>query len=66
MIIIFKKRSVWFWFYKLETEKTEPNPNNKKIVSNRKKNRVKPEKSSETKKTGFCSKITELNQNWSI
>jgi hypothetical protein len=32
-----KNRPVWFWFYKLETEKTEPNPNKKN-----KKNRAKP------------------------
>jgi hypothetical protein len=39
--------SVWFRFYKPETEKTEPNPNKKKPIQTKKlsqtgKNRVKP------------------------
>jgi hypothetical protein len=29
--------SVQFWFYKLETEKTKPNPNRKKTEPNRNK-----------------------------
>jgi hypothetical protein len=41
--------SVWFWFYKPETEKTEPNPNRKKLE----KNRAKLKKPSQT---GFCPK----------
>jgi hypothetical protein len=44
---------VWFLFYKLETEKTEPNPNRKKPSRTKKpepnrKNRAKPEKPSQT------------------
>ena len=38
-----KNRPVRFWFYKPETEKTEPNPNRKK-PSQTGKNKAKPEK----------------------
>ena len=50
-IKILKKSTglVWFWFYKPETEKTEPNSNRKKLE----KNRAKLKKPSQT---GFCPK----------
>jgi hypothetical protein len=60
-----KNRPVRFWFYKPETEKTEPNSNQKKTEPNRKKlSQIK--KPSQTKKlsqTGlnrFCPK----QSNW--
>ena len=45
-IKILKKQtgSVWFWFYKPETEKPKQTQTRKKTESNRKKNRAKPEK----------------------
>jgi hypothetical protein len=36
--------SVQFWFYKLETEKIKPNPNQEKTRAKPGKNRVKTEK----------------------
>jgi hypothetical protein len=56
---------VRFWFYKLETEKTKPNPNRKKPSqtekpSQNRKNRAKPEKTepkpSQTGLNRFLSK----------
>jgi hypothetical protein len=47
--------SVWFWFYKHETEKTEPNPNRKKLE----KNRAKLKKPSQTGLNRFLSSKTE-------
>jgi len=59
-----KNRSVQF--DKSETKKTEMNrtqiqKNRAKLEkpSQTKKNQAKPKKSRQTKKTGFCSKITE-------
>ena len=57
--------SVRFWFYKSETEKTEPNPNKKK-PSQTGKNQVKPENRAKLIWVEFCSKITEPNWNWSV
>jgi len=42
--------SVQFWFYKPETKKTEPNPNQKN------------EPNRKTSQTGFCSKKPNKNQ----
>jgi len=42
--------SVRFWFYKSETEKTEPNPNRKKTESNQAKTEPKLKKPSQTRK----------------
>jgi len=36
-----KNRLVRFWFYKLETEKTEPNPNRKKLSQTNKIEKTK-------------------------
>jgi len=61
---ILKNRPVWFWFYKPETEK--PNPNQKKRVKIE-PNREKPsqiEKSSQTGLNRFLSK--KSNRNWSV
>ena len=41
--------SVWFRFYKPETEKTKPNPNRKKPSQSR-KNRAKPKKTKPDRK----------------
>jgi len=71
-IRIFKKPTVRFWFYKSETEKTEPNPNRKKPSQTGKykakpeKNLAKPKNKAKPVWTGFCSKITEPNQNQSV
>jgi len=55
--------SVWFWFYKLETEKnqTEPKPKLEKNQAKPETNRVKSEKSSQTGLNRVLSKKTEPN-----
>ena len=50
--------SVWFRFYKPETEKTKPNPNRKKPSQSR-KNRAKPKKTKPDRKNQ-----TEPEKNW--
>ena len=72
-IKILKKSTglVRFWFYKLETEKTKPNPNRKKPSqtekpSQNRKNRAKPEKTepkpSQTGLNRFLSKKPNRNR----
>ena len=53
--------SVWFLFYKPETEKTKPKPKKTQNKPKRnQKNQAKLEKKTEpNKKIGFCSKIIE-------
>jgi hypothetical protein len=54
--------SVRIWFYKPKTEKTEPNPNRKKLSQTGKKpsqagkNRAKPKNQAKPVWTGFCPK----------
>jgi len=64
-----KNQLVRFQFYKFETEKTEPNPNKKKLekkLSQSRKNLSQTEKTepNQTKLIliSFCSKITESNR----
>jgi len=45
-----KKQTGLVWFYKPETEKTEPNPTQPE------KNRVKQKKAKKPSQTGFCPK----------
>jgi len=46
--------SVWFWFYKPKTEKTEPN---RTQTEKTEKNQVKPEKNEpKPSQTSFCPK----------
>jgi hypothetical protein len=57
--------SVWFWFYKQKTERTELNRTDKKPEKNRAKpsqNRAKSEKPSQTEKTE--PKPRKPSQNW--
>jgi len=68
-----KNQLVRFQFYKFETEKTEPNPNRKKLEKKPSQSRKNPSKTEKTEPNqtkmvliGFCSKITESNRNRSV
>jgi hypothetical protein len=54
--------SVRFWFYKLETEKTKPNPNRK----NQKKNRKNRAKTKKTEPNRFEPVFVLKNRNRSV
>jgi len=54
--------SVQFWFYKPETEKTKPNPNQEKTRAKTEKTEPKPKKPSQTGLSRFLPKKPNRNR----